>query len=60
MPRTGYKSITIKDEDFEFFKELWEKQKTELRKQGVTTFSGFVTMKLYEALELDEKRTREG
>ena len=57
MPRTGYKSITVKDSDYEFFKNLWETNKLEYRKKGITTFSGFITSILYEALEKDKKRT---
>ena len=59
MPRTGYKSITVKEEDFKFFKELWNDQKNELRKIGITTFSGFVTKLLYEALECIEQQSQE-
>lgn len=59
MPYKGHKSITVRDEDYEYFWRLWQSKKDELRKKGVRSFSAFVTMKLYEALELDEKRTRE-
>jgi len=47
------------EDDYKFFWSLWEKQKEELKKKGVRSFSAFVTMKLYEAIERDEQRTPE-
>jgi len=59
MPAKGFKSITIRDEDYDFFKQLWDENKAKLRKQGITSFGGFVTKMLYEALERDEKQAQE-
>lgn len=54
MPKKGYKSITIRDELYE---ELWNKyneEKDTLLRQGITSFSGYVTRFLYTALEKNE------
>jgi len=53
MPREGYKSVAIKESDFKQFQEYYKEHKEMLRKQGITTFAGFVTMVLYEGF--DEK-----
>lgn len=57
MPRKGHKSITMPEEDYRFFWDLWEAQRDDLKKRGVRSFSAFVTMKLYEAFALDERST---
>ena len=69
MPRSGYKSktlkegyevIIIKEEDYEYLLSLYEKQESELRKQGITDFNGFATKLLFDAVQLDEKHSSEG
>ena len=55
MPRKGYRSITVREEIYD---ELWTQyntQKDELLRQGITSFSGYVTKFLYEALEKNGK-----
>lgn len=68
MPRKGYKSKTLKngweailirDEDYEYLKSLYEEKEPELRKQGITDFDGFAVKLLFDAVELDKKRTQE-
>jgi len=51
MPRAGYKTITLREEDYAHFIEEYSKHKNELRKQGITSFAGFVTKKLHEAVD---------
>lgn len=57
MPYKGHKSITVREEDYEYFMSLWIEKKDQLMKQGIRSFGAFVTKMLYEALELDKKRT---
>jgi len=57
MPRKGWKSITVKDEIYEHFWSLWKKNEGEYRKQGITSFSGFVTMLLYKMIQEEESRS---
>jgi len=58
MPYKGFKSVTLREEDYTFFMDLWEKRKGELRKKGIRSFSAFITRMLYEALEREEQYTR--
>lgn len=50
MPRGGYKSVAIKEDEYNFFKNIWESNEPEYRRKGITTFSGFVLLLLYEAV----------
>ncbi|RJS93668.1 hypothetical protein CW705_01450 [Candidatus Bathyarchaeota archaeon] len=56
MPRKGFKSITVREEVYNYFWDLWQRNKEEYRKQGITSFSGFVTKLLYEMIEKEKKR----
>lgn len=51
MPRKGYKSITVRDEIYNELLERYNENKEALLKQGITSFSGYVTRLLYSALE---------
>lgn len=51
MPREGYKSITVKQEIYNFFLEEWRAHENEWRMKGVTSFSGFCTKMLYEMMQ---------
>lgn len=55
MPRKGWKSITVKESVYQYFKNEWEKNKEEYRlKFGITSFSGFITKKCYELMEKEK------
>jgi hypothetical protein len=41
MPKTGYKSITVSDVVYEYFEQIYRKNKTALALQGINSFSGF-------------------
>jgi hypothetical protein len=58
MPRKGYKSITVKENVYDYFKKEYEKVKDEMGIKGIRSFSGFVSMRLAEMLEQEQKRTR--
>jgi len=55
MPPSGHRSITIRNEDYEYFLTRFKENKKALNRRGVRSFSAFVTMKLYTALESEEK-----
>lgn len=57
MPREGYKSVTIRKDDYDFFRNFWLENKNAYRKRGITSFAGFITMKLYEAIESPKLET---
>ena len=56
MPRKGYRSITVRDEIYESLMEKYEENREQLLRQGVTSFSGYVTKFLYEALDQREEQ----
>jgi len=51
MPRKGFKSITVREEVYQDLWNQWQKQQDKLLKEGITSFSGFCTRIIYEALE---------
>lgn len=59
MPKKGYSSLTIHTEDYEYFKQEWRKLKENYRKKGITSFSGYVTYRIYEMIEQDKKHNQE-
>jgi hypothetical protein len=58
MPRKGFRSITVRQEIYDELMQQYEERREELLKQGITSFSGYVTRFLYDALEQDTQRTR--
>jgi hypothetical protein len=56
MPRKGYRSITVPNDVYEFFKNEWLKNKDQLRRRGVRSFSGYVTSRLNQLMEEEEKK----
>jgi hypothetical protein len=56
MPKKGYKSITVKEEVYNYFYNEWLKVKNEYAiKRGIRSFSGYVTFRLAELLEKEKK-----
>ena len=57
MPRKGFRSITVREEIYEELMQQYTENREELLKQGITSFSGYVTRFLYDALERVTKQT---
>lgn len=57
MPRKGFRSITVREEIYNELMQQYEENKEELLKQGITSFSGYVTRFLYDALERVAEQT---
>jgi len=57
MPAKGFKSITVREEVYNYFWEEWQtaKKKYPLEK-GITSFSAFVTKRLYDLIQQEKKR----
>jgi predicted CopG family antitoxin len=51
MPRKGFRSITVREEIYAKLMQQYDEDREELLKQGITSFSGYVTRFLYDALE---------
>ena len=57
MPKKGWRSLTVKDYVYDYFKEQYLKMDKELRiKKGITSLSGFITYRLEQLIAQDEKR----
>lgn len=56
MPRrgSGYCSITVNEEIYNFYKRNYESKKKELKRKGINSFSGYITNVLEEIMEKDE------
>ncbi len=55
MPRKGYRSITIREEIYQHLMKQYEANREQFLRQGITSFSGFVTKFLYEALDQEKQ-----
>jgi hypothetical protein len=57
MPEKGYKSITVKQEVYDYLMKEYKARKKEwLVKNGIASFSGYLTYRLNELMEQDEKQ----
>ncbi|MCW4012725.1 MAG: hypothetical protein NWF07_07005 [Candidatus Bathyarchaeota archaeon] len=54
MPRKGYRSITVREEIYQDLMKKYEENKEQLLRQGITSFGGYVTKFLYDALDQEE------
>jgi len=58
MPAKGFKTITVKDNVYDFLFSEWEKSKDKLRlEKGITSFSGYVTYRLSQLIEQEKKHS---
>ena len=59
MPEKGYKSITVKKEVYDYLMQEYQSQKRDwLVRQGISSFTGYVTYRLNELMKQDEQRTQ--
>jgi len=47
LPREGFKSLTLPEDVYDYWFDEFKKNKSELRKYGVNSFSGYIVSKLY-------------
>lgn len=58
MPKKGWKSITVKEDVYDYFKKEYDKRKVENKlEDGITSFTGFINHRLYQMLQQEKKRT---
>lgn len=50
MPKAGFKSITVSENVYKKFFEIYEKNKKELELKGITSFSGYLTSMMEEMM----------
>ena len=59
MPERGYKSITVKQDVYDFLMKEYTKQKKEwLVRNGISSFSGYVTFRLNELMQQDKQHSQ--
>jgi hypothetical protein len=59
MPEKGYRSITVKQDVYDFLmKEYKKKKKDWLVKHGISSFTGYINYRLNELRTLDKQRTQ--
>ena len=54
MPGKGYRSITISEDVYDKFEEIYLENKKKMAKKGINSFSGFFVHKFKSALKADE------
>ena len=54
MPKAGFKSITVSEEVYDKFFDVFEKNKPELTMKGINSFSGYVTYMLEQTMQKDK------
>ena len=58
MPKAGFKSITISEEVYDKFHDVFEKNKSELSMKGVNSFAGYITYMLEDMMLKDKTFAR--
>lgn len=58
MPKAGFKSITVSEEVYDKFFDVFEKSKPELMMKGINSFSGYVTYMLEQTMQKDKTFAR--
>jgi hypothetical protein len=60
MPKPGYKSITVKEEIYNYFYNEWLKVKEEYAiSKGIRSFSAYVTYRLAQLMNEEKKQKQE-
>ena len=54
MPKPGYKSITVSENVYKKFFEVYEKNRKGLELKGIMSFSGYLTSRMEEMMIKDE------
>ena len=54
MPKPGFKSITISEQVYEKFYDVYEKNKEKLTMKGVNSFAGYITYMLEDSMLKDK------
>ena len=58
MPKAGFKSITISEEVYDKFYDVFQKNKSDLSMKGVNSFAGYITYMLEEMMMKDKTFAR--
>ncbi len=58
MPKAGFKSITISEQVYDKFFDVFQKNKSELAMKGVNSFAGYITYMLEDKMLKDKTFAR--
>jgi len=59
MPKKGYKTITVKEDVYNYFMKEYKKVKKEYSiKKGIRSFSAYVSFRLSDLMEQEKQRTQ--
>ena len=60
MAPKGFKSVTLSDDVYDFFYEKYKRNKIKLRRQGIRSFSAYLSYELYLADEIERQKKPNG
>ncbi len=58
MPKAGFKSITVSEEVYNRFHDVYKKNKQELAMKGINSFAGYITFMMEDLMQKDETFAR--
>ena len=57
MPRKGFKTITVKENVYNYFFNEWKERRQELEVKGIRSFSGYISYRLSQLIEQEKKQS---
>ncbi|MDE1863316.1 MAG: hypothetical protein KGI33_10440 [Thaumarchaeota archaeon] len=58
MPKEGFKSITVSEEVYNRFHDVYKKNKQDLAMRGINSFAGYITFMMEDLMQKDETFAR--
>jgi len=58
MPKAGFKSITVSEEVYNKFHDVYKKNKEDLAMKGINSFAGYITFMMEDLMQKDETFAR--
>ena len=58
MPKAGFKSITVSEEIYNRFHDIYKKNKQDLAMKGINSFAGYITFMMEDLMQKDETFAR--
>ncbi|MDE1815708.1 MAG: hypothetical protein KGI11_04020 [Thaumarchaeota archaeon] len=58
MPKAGFKSITVSEEVYNRFHDIYRKNKQDLAMKGINSFAGYITYMMEDLMQKDETFAR--
>ena len=58
MPKAGFKSITVSEDVYNKFHDVYKKNKEDLAMKGINSFAGYITFMMEDLMQKDETFAR--